>query len=186
MIIAFLNIISWTSIISQLFLVTLYSLGIIFYKFNKSVTQGINEELNTLNSNESVEYFSEVVTNNNPKKDSDFENFDDYSAFSKDKNIDVNGSELTAEITQNEPEYVEQTPKIIEEKGTTESVENLEEDYVLQNATLTATVEEEDFEQITFGLQSEQENSITMADEEDIKRVFQSNDWTVRHQKTNH
>jgi hypothetical protein len=166
--------------------VILYSLGVMFYKFNKSVTQDINEELNTLNPFESVEYFSEVVTNNNPKKESDFENFDDYSAFSKEKNIEANGSESSVQSIQNEPEYVEQNPKIIEEKSTTESVENLEEDYVLQNVTLTATVEEEDFEQITFGLQSEQENSITMADEEDIKRVFQSNDWTVRHQKTNH
>lgn len=57
------------------------------------------------------------------------------------------------------------------------------EDYVVQNSVLTATVEDADFEQITFNLQSEQENSITMATDEDIIKVFQQqepNDWAVR------
>lgn len=181
-----LSFISWTSLISQFFLVILYTLVVMFYKFNKSSQQGESEELNPFNTIESVEYFSDELINTQPKKDSDFENFDDYSAFSNGKNIEVNDSKLVDESFENEPEYSDQNPKIIEEIDPTEIIENSDEGYVHTNTTPTATVEEEDFEQTTFSLQQEQENSITMVDEEDIKRVFQSNDWAVRHQKTNH
>ena len=180
-----LSFISWTSLISQFFLVILYTLAVMFYKFNKSSQRGESEELNPFNTIESVEYFSDELINTQPKKDSDFENFDDYSAFSNGKNIEVNDSKLVDERSENELEFSEQNPKIIEEVNATEIIKNSDEDYVHTNATPTATVEEEDFEQKTFSLQQEQENSITMVDEEDIKRVFQSNDWTVRHQKTN-
>ena len=181
-----LSFISWTSLISQFLLVILYTLAVMFYKFNKSSHQGESEELNPFNTIESVEYFSDELINTQPKKDSDFENFDDYSAFSNGKNIEVNDSKLVDERSESELEFSEQNSKIIEEIDSREIIEILDEDYAHTNATPTATVEEEDFEQKTFGLQQEQENSITMVDEEDIKRVFQSNDWTVRHQKTNH
>ena len=186
MILHILSFISWTSLIGQFFLVILYTLVVMFYKFNKSSQQGESEELNSFNTIESVEYFSDELINTQPKKDSDFENFDDYSAFSNGKNIEVNDSKLVDERSESELEFSEQNSKIIEEIDSREIIEILDEDYVHTNATPTATVEEEDFEQKTFGLQQEQENSITMVDEEDIKRVFQSNDWTVRHQKTNH
>ena len=90
------------------------------------------------------------------------------------------------ESLKNEIEFSEQNPKIIEEINAIEIIEDSDEGYVLTNAMPTATVEEEGFEQTTFSLQQEQENSLTMVDEEDIKRVFQSNDWAVRHPKTNH
>lgn len=186
MITAILSFISWTSLISQFLLVILYTLAVIFYKFNKSSHQGESEELNPFNTIESVEYFSDELINTQPKKDSDFENFDDYSAFSNEKNIEINDSKLVDERSENELEFSEQNPKIIEEIDPTKIIENSDEGYVHTNATPTATLEEEDFEQTNFSLQQEQENSITMVDEEDIKRVFQSNDWTVRHQKTNH
>ena len=181
-----LSFISWTSVISQFFLVILYTLAVMFYKFNKSSQHGESEELNPFNTIESVEYFSEEVTDIPQNKDSDFENFDDYSAFSNEKNVEVNDSKLVDESSENELEYSEQNLEIIAEIDPIEIIEDSDEGYVHTNATPTATVEEEDFEQTTFSLQQEQENSITMVDEEDIKRVFQSNDWTVRHQKTNH
>jgi hypothetical protein len=185
MIIAILNIISWSSLIIQLFLVILYSLGVLFYKFNKSATNGQNEEVPSLNTFDSIEYFADVPINHNPKQDTEFENFDDYSAFSKEKEIEVNASESIDENTKIAVENIEFKPAIMEEKASTEIAENLDDEYVYQSATPTATIEDEDFEQTTFNLQSEQENSITMVDEEDIKRVFQSNDWVVRYPKTN-
>lgn len=175
-----LNIISWTSIFSQLLLVIFYSLGVLFYKYNKSVSQGLYEHASQTNTNESVEYFSQEVNNSIPTKEADFENYDDYSAFSKEKSNEVNASKSTTEGEENELEVSEQKPKIIEDS---------DEDYVSQNAIPTATIEDEDFEQISFNLPTEQENSITMVDEEDIKRVFQkqdSSDWAVRHQQVNH
>ncbi len=185
MIIAILNIILWSSLIIQLFLIILYSLGALFYKFNKSVTNHQNEEDSSLNTFDSIEYFTDVPTNDKPKKDTEFENFDDYSAFSKAKAVEENGLESTEENIKNTVENTEFKPAIMEEKTSTEIAENLDEEYVYQNATPTATIEDEYFEQTTFNLQSEQENSITMVDEEDIKRVFQSNDWVVRYPKTN-
>ena len=167
-----LSFISWISLISQFFLVILYTLAVMFYKFNKSYHQGESEELNPFNTIESVEYFSDELIDTQPKKDSNFENFDDYSAISNGKNVEVNDSKLLNESFENEPEYSEQTPKIIEEINATEIIENSDEGYVHTDATPTAMIEEEDFEQTTFSLQQEQENSITMVDEEDIKRVF--------------
>ena len=179
-----LNMISLTSIVTQIFILIMYSLGVLFYNFNKSVSASSTDEEEQLRTEESVEYFSQDLEIQRDLKDGAFTNFDDYSAFSKESTIELNPSE-TKEQTINEG--------IVEEIGETKTdiLETLEEvgqsdkneDYVVPNSILTATVEEEDFEQITFNLQSEQENSITMATDEDIIKVFQKqepNDWAVR------
>jgi hypothetical protein len=179
--IAILNMISFTSLFSQLLLVILYTLGVLFYKFNKTVTKDLDKEINPLNTIESVEYFSEDMLNPQPNKKVDFENFDDYSAFSKEKAIDVNRSESGGENLINEVETLEQIPNKMEGQTATEMIDESVEDYVQTNSILTATVQEEDFEETNFDLSAEQENSITMVDEDDIKRVFRSKDWAVRH-----
>lgn len=172
-----------TSVFSQLLLVILYTLGILFYKYNKSTPEGLNENINNLSTDESVEYYSEEEIIETPKKDTDFENYDDYSAFAKAKD-----SVTIAPKSTNEIEEDEQKLNLTENETSTEFIEDSDEDYVLQDAIPTASVEEEDFEQISFDLPIEQENSITMVTEEDIRRVFhkqESNDWVIRYQKTN-
>ena len=183
--IAILNIISFTSLFSQLLLAILYTLGILFYKFNKIASKELEKEVNSLNGIESVEYFSEDLLNTQPNKNVDFENFDDYSAFSDEKTIDVNRSESGGENLANEAENFAQTSPKNAGQTAIEMIDESVEDYVQTNSTLTATVHEEDFEETNFELSVEQENSIAMVDEDDIKRVFQSKDWVARHQKTN-
>jgi hypothetical protein len=188
MINSILNIVSFTSVFSQLLLVILYTLGILFYKYNKSIPEGLNENISSLSTDESAEYYSEEGIIETLKKDTDFENYDDYSAFAKTKDSATIASESTNETEDNEPLDAEQKLNLTENETSTELIEDYDEDYVLQDAIPTARVEEEDFEQISFDLPIEQENSITMVTEEDIRRVFQkqeSNDWVVRYQKTN-
>ena len=184
MTLTFISMISLTSIVTQIFILIMYSLGVLFYNFNKSVSASSTGEEEQLRTEESVEYFSQALEIQGDLKDGTFTNFDDYSAFSKESTIELKPSE-TKEQTINEStvEDIDETKtdtfKTLEDVG--QSDEN--EDYVVQNSILTATVEEEDFEQITFNLQSEQENSITMATDEDIIKVFQKqepNDWAVR------
>ena len=185
MILTFINMISLTSIVTQIFILIMYSLGVLFYNFNKSVSASSTGEEEQLRTEESVEYFSQELEIQEDLKDGTFTNFNDYSAFSKESNIELKPSE-TKEQTINEStvEDIDETKtdllKTLEDVG--QSDDN--EDYVIQSSILIATVEEdEDFEQITFNLQSEQENSITMATDEDIIKVFQKqepNDWVVR------
>ncbi|MES2520922.1 MAG: hypothetical protein V4585_22595 [Bacteroidota bacterium] len=188
MITSILNIISLTLVFSQLLLVILYTLGILFYKYNKSTSEGLNENISSLSTDESVEYYSEEEIIETSKKDSDFENYDDYSAFTKAKDNVIIDTKSTNEIEENEHTDAEQKLNLTESETSTEFIEDSDEDYVLQDTIPTARVEEEDFEQISFDLPVEQDNSITMVTEEDIRRVFQkqeSNDWVVRYQKTN-
>jgi hypothetical protein len=183
---AILNMISFTSLFSQFLLAALYTLGVFFYKFNKIVLNDFDKEVNPLNAIESVEYFSEETDNSQTKKNNNFENFDDYSAFSKEKWIEVNRSEPSVENIISESGNLENSPQKIEGQTAAELIDESVEDYVLTNTALTATVQEDDFEETNFDLLTEQENSIMMVDEDDIKRVFQSKDWAVRHQQTNH
>ena len=184
MTLTFINMISLTSIVTQIFILIMYSLGVLFYNFNKSVSASYTAEEEQLRTEESVEYFSQDLEIQGDLKDGAFTNFDDYSAFSKESTIELNPSE-TKEQTINEStvEEIDEMKthllKTLEDVG--QSDDN--EDYVVQSSILIATVEEEDFEQITFNLQSEQENSITIATDEDILKVFQKqepNDWAVR------
>jgi hypothetical protein len=188
MINSILNIVSFTSVFSQLLLAILYILGILFYKYNKSIPEGLNENINSLSTDESVEYYPEEQIIETLKKDSNFENYDDYSAFTKAKDNVTITPKSTNEIEEDEHIDAEQKLNLTENETSTAFIEDSDEDYVLQDAIPTARVEEEDFEQITFDLPIEQENSITIVTEEDIRRVFQkqeSNDWVVRYQKTN-
>jgi hypothetical protein len=165
--------------------VILYTLGILFYKYNKSIPEELNGNISSLSMDESVEYYSEEGINEIDNRDTDFENYDDYSAFSK-----VKDNVIITPKSSDENDLVdsEQNLNITEIKTSTEIIEDPDEDYVLQNTIPTATVEEEDFEQISFNLPLEQENSITMVSDEDIRRVFQKqepNDWVVRYEKNN-
>jgi hypothetical protein len=145
-----LNMISFTSILVQTLVAILYSLGFIFYKFNQSVSTNIHQELDGLKTEESIEYFSPAGDDDTKQIDSSFENYDDYSAFSRDKALAV---ETDSSLKK------------------TDVIESSNDDYVSQNTTPTARVDE-DFEVISFNLQVEQENSIVMSSQEDIRRVF--------------
>ncbi|MCU0468929.1 MAG: hypothetical protein MUF58_10025 [Arcicella sp.] len=140
-----INMISLTSVLTQLLLVILCSLGFIFYKYNQSVSTNIHQEMEDFKTEESVKYFSPTGADDAKKSDSSFENYDDYSAFSRDKELVI---DKNAEI-----------------------VESTSDDYVNQNTTPTAIVDD-DFEVVSFNLQAEQENGIVMSSQEDIKRVF--------------
>ena len=184
MILFLINMISVTSIVTQFFVLIMYSLGVLFYNYNKTVSSSQMKENQSLHSEESVEYFSEGVKNDEDLKDTSFTNYDDYSAFSNDSQIELKPSEIQEQsVNEGTIENTEESAVDIQKtlEGIQASDEN--EDYVVQNSVLTATVEDDDFEQITFNLQSEQENSITMATDEDIIKVFQKsepNDWAVR------
>jgi hypothetical protein len=141
--IGIINMISLTVVLTQLLLVILCSLGFIFYKYNQSVHTNIHQEMEDLKTEESVEYFSPIGADDVKKPDSPFENYDDYTAFSRDKELTMDNN-----IT-----------------------ESLNDDYVNQNTTPTAIVDE-DFEVVSLNLQTEQENGIVMSSQEDIKRVF--------------
>lgn len=184
MILIILNMISLTAIVTQLFVLIMYSLGVLFYNYNKSISSSQLNEDHTLRTEESVEYFSQGLETNEDLKEAEFTNYDDYSAFSNDSKIDLQPSETK------EPAIEENSIENIEE-ATTDNEKSLEEiqdsdeneGYVTQNSILTATVEDDDVEQINFNLPSEQENSITIATDEDILKVFQKpepNDWAVR------
>ncbi len=188
MILFLINMISVTSIVTQLFVLIMYSLGVLFYNFNKTVSSSQMKENPSLHSEESVEYFSEGIKIDEDLKHTSFTNYDDYSAFSNSSKMELKPSEnkeqsVNESTAENKEESTTDIQKVLEEIQASD--EN--EDYVVQNSVLTATVEDDDFEQITFNLQSEQENSITMATDEDILKVFQKqepNDWAVRIPKT--
>lgn len=187
MILFLINMISVTSIVTQLFVLIMYSLGVLFYNYNKSFSSSQMKETPSIHSEESVEYFSEGVKNDEDSEDTNYTNYDDYSAFSSSSKIELKPSETQEQsvnsVNDSTIENAEESETDIQKtlKETQAFEEN--EDYVIQNSVLTATVEDDDFEQITFNLQSEQENSITMATDEDIIKVFQKpepNDWAVR------
>lgn len=182
MILILINMISLTAIVTQLFVLIMYSLGILFYNFNKTISSSTFSEEQFIRSEESVEYFSQGLGNHENSKETDFTNYDDYSAFSKDSTIEVKPAEIKEQtVNKSMIENTEQSTS--DTQKTVEEIQTSDEDYVFQNSVLTATVEDDDFEQITFNLQSEQENSITMATDEDIINVFQKqepNDWAVR------
>ena len=184
MILMILNMISLTTIVTQLFVLIMYSLGVLFYNYNKFVSSSQLNENQPLYTEESVEYFSQGLENHGDLKEAGFTNYDDYSAFSNDSTIDLQHSETKEQaIEESSIENVEEANSDIEK--TLEEIQESDEseDYVVQNSILTATVEDDDVEQINFNLPSEQENSITMATDEDILKVFQKpepNDWAVR------
>ena len=191
MILFLINMISVTSIVTQLFVLIMYSLGVLFYNYNKTVSSSQMKENHSLHSEESVEYFSEGVKNDEDLNDTSFINYDDYSAFANTSKVELKPIETQEQSVnsfnessiENTAESTTDIQKTLE--GIKASEEN--EDYVVQNSVLIATIEDDDFEQITFNLQSEQENSITMATDEDIIKVFQKsepNDWAVRIPKT--
>ena len=187
MILFLINMISLTAIVTQLFVLIMYSLGVLFYNYNKSVSPSQLKENDSLHSEESVEYFSHGVEKDD-SKEAEFINYDDYSAFTKDSTVESKPVRIEEQAVnegriENTEESTVDIQKTLEEIQTSD--EN--EDYVVQNSVLTARVEDDDFEQITFNLQSEQENSVTMATDEDIIKVFQiqaPNDWAVRIPKT--
>lgn len=147
---ATLNMISLTAVLTQLLLVILSSLGFIFYKFNQSILANNHPEMEDLRIEESVEYFSPISAEDAKQSDSSFENYDDYSAFCRDKDLAIESNNSLKK---------------------TNIIDSPNDDYVHRNTTPTATVDE-DFEMVFFNLQSEQENGIVMSSQEDIKRVF--------------
>lgn len=188
MILTLFNMISITSIVTQLFLLIMYSLGVLFYNFNKTVSSSSLSEDQSFRTEESVEYFSQGLKTKLDAIESDFTNYDDYSAFSNESKIELKPSESQEQLVNNDSiENTEESTVDIQKSLEVIQASDENEDYAVQNSVLTATVEDDDFEQITFNLQSEQENSITMATDEDIIKVFQKpepNDWTVRIPKT--
>lgn len=182
MILVLLNMISLTAIVTQLFVLIMYSLGVLFYNFNKSVSSSHISEDQPFRTEESVEYFSQALETHEDFKEDEFTNYDDYSAFSSGSTIELKPSETKEQTIEDSTIENVEEPKTDIQK-TVEDIQESDEDYVVQSFVLTATIEDDDVEQINFNLPSEQENSITMATDEDIIKVFQQhepNDWAVR------